>query len=187
MRIYELKIAPGSIFELAAGGDYVRVRTSAVDLTIENPEFSEKIIASAGEAYEFTQFKRLQISHDDLADQTVQLIISKGKKADSSKVGGSITIAGQNGAASQGRVSLTNVNQVIIAANASRKFLLIQNNDSSAFMRVNIAGVAATAAEGFRIAPGASFEFEHFNVTGAINAIMETATAAAGNVEYAEV
>lgn len=49
MRLYTLKIAPGEVFELAAVGDYVRVRSSAVDLNIEQPDSNEQILVGDGE------------------------------------------------------------------------------------------------------------------------------------------
>lgn len=97
---------------------------------------------------------------------------------------GDITLG--QGAFAQGRASVTNANQVIIAANASRRFLMIQNNDASAFMRVTLSGAAATAAQGFRLAAGDSLDLSGYQCTAAINVMMETATAAADNVEWAE-
>jgi len=189
MRLYSINVATGQAFDLAAYGDYVLVRSSAVDLIIENTESGEKIEVSQGDDFQFDLFSSLRISHSSGSDQPVKLVISTGKKAGSAKVGGSVSVStfpANNGAATQNRVSLTNVNQQILAANAGRKYLLIQNNDTSAVMRVRIDGVAATAAEGFKIPAGGTFEFESFNVTGAINCIMETATGAVGNVEFAE-
>lgn len=184
MRIYEIKIAPNSIYELAANGDYVRVRTSLVDLNIENPEFSEKIIASSGDAYEFTQFKRLQISHNDAAEQTVQLIISKGKKADSSKIGGSITLAGGVAVASQvpaqatganTQKTVTNASASLVAANAAREYLLIQNKDASGNIYINF-GAAATVANGVLIPPKSTFILDSNILTAQIFAIGDIAS-----------
>lgn len=189
MRLYSINVAAGAAFDLAAFGDYVLVRSSAVDLIIENPENGEKIEVSQGDDFQFDRFSSLRISHSDGADQAIKLIISTGKRAGSAKVGGAISLANLpavNGAFTQGRVSLTNVNQAIIAAKATRRYLLIQNNDAAAIMRVTLDGTAATASAGFRVQPGAVMEIPNFAVTGAINAIMETATATANNVEFSE-
>lgn len=195
MRVQTIKIAAGESFDLAANGDYVRVRSSAVDLNIEQPDSGEIIEVSQGDDFQFTPFSRLRISHADGAEQTVKLIISKGKKAGSSQVSGSITgsvtvssgtvaISNVNGAFTQGRASVTNTNQTIIAANSSRRYCLVQNNSVSAVLRLRVDGVAATTSQGFRLQPGATLELPAFCTTGAINAIMETADATAGNVEF---
>lgn len=186
MRIKTIKIAAGEAFELTAPGDYVRVRSSAVDLTIENPDSGEVLEVSQGDDFQMSPFKSLRISHASGVEQTVKLIIATGKKAGSSQVGGSIQIAGQQGPFTQGRASVTNANQQIIAAKSDRRYLLIQNNDLSAVLRVTLNGSAATASAGFRVQPGGVLELPNFAASGAVNAIMETATAAAGNVEFVE-
>lgn len=186
MRLYSLNVATGQAFDLAAFGDYVLVRSSAVDLIIENPESGEKIEVSQGDDFQFDRFSSLRISHSSGADQAIKLIISTGKKAGSAKVGGSVTIAGNVGALAQGRASVTNVNQVIRNANPARKYFMVQNNDPVAVLRVNLAGAAATAAQGFRVQPGGVLELQNYQGSAAIYCIMETATAAAGNVEFLE-
>jgi hypothetical protein len=190
MRIKTLKIAPNEAFELAVAGDYVRVRQSLVDLIIENQEAGEVIEVSQGDDFTFTPFKTLRISHSSSAEQVIKLIVSTGKKAGSSQVGGSVTIAGdiglKNSAYTQGRASVTNANQAIIPANLLRKYLLIQNNDQAAFLRVKLDGSAATVDSGFRIPPNASLELATVCSTNAINCIMETATGTVSNVEFVE-
>jgi hypothetical protein len=208
MRLVTIKVSPGAAYELAVAGDYVRVRESAVNLIIENTTNSEKIEVSQGDDFEFTPFQNLRISHDDAAEQTIKLIVSKGKKAGSAQVGGSVSLTGAvelgdvtlaaletinignkdavNGAFTQGRVSVTNANQVLIAANANRRYLMLQNNDAAAVLRVTLNGNAATAAQGFRVQAGGVLEVPIFAVTGAINCMMETATETAGNVEFVE-
>lgn len=97
-----------------------------------------------------------------------------------------VNIGNVNGAFNQGRASVTNANQVLIAANANRRYLMLQNNDAAAVLRVTLDGNAATAAQGFRVQPGGALDIPAYAVTGAISCMMETATAAAGNVEYVE-
>lgn len=176
--------------EIAASGNYVQVRSSAVDLIIEHPNTGERIEVSQGDDFQFDDFKTLYLENTAATTETIKLTISKNKKAGSAKVGGSVNIAGSvelaNGALTQSRASVTNVNQAILAANASRRYLLIQNNDAAAILRVTVDGNAATVAQGFRIGAGDSLELSTFAPTGAINCIMETATATADNVEFVE-
>lgn len=190
MRTSSYRIPAGEKIEIAAAGNYVQVRESAVDLIIEHPEKNEKIEASQGDDFQFTDFSRLYVTNTGGVDATVKLTISKDKKAGSAKVGGSVNVAGSvtlaNGAMTQGRASVTNADQAIIAANASRRYLLVQNNDAAAVLRVRLDGNAATASQGFRVGAGDSLELSTFAPTGAIHCMMETATAAVGNVEFVE-
>jgi hypothetical protein len=116
--------------------------------------------------------------------QTVKIAVGVGD-AGYNRVSGSVQVIGQQGAITEGQVQLTNANQTIIAARASGKFAMVQNNDPAAVMRVTIDGAAASATRGFRLQPGQPMDFTVYNPTGAINACMETATAAAANCEFA--
>ena len=171
MRLITISIASGRAFDLAASGDYVRVRSSAVDLTIEQPDSGEVIEVSQGDDFEFTPFSRLRVSHASGSTQTVKLIISKGKRAGSAQVSGSITVAGQNGAFTNANKTVTNASGQLLAANASRRYLLIQNNDSAGDIYVRLDGATATTATGVKIAPGGSYEIQGYAPTGAITAI----------------
>jgi hypothetical protein len=91
-----------------------------------------------------------------------------------------------NGTGTQNRASLTNTAQMLLAANANRKYLLVQNNDASAYMRITLDGSTPSATAGFRVSPGGSMEMSNYTVSGMVKAIMETATAAAANVEFME-
>lgn len=98
-------------------------------------------------------------------------------------VNASITLLGQNGSFVDSQFSVTNGNQVIVAANVARRYLLIQNNDGAQTLRVSLDGTAATATKGKRLAPGQSIELQGYVATTAINAMMEAATATANNVD----
>lgn len=177
MKIYTIKIAVGSAYELAADGDYVRVRSSAVDLIIENIASGEKIEVSQGDDFEFTPFKNLRISHASGSEQTVKLIISKGKKAGSAQVGGNISVA--NLPAPQGAFTQNSIHLVstlsfqIVAANTARRYLLIQNNDTSAVLRVGLA-VSVSSTIGLRLMPGDCLELNNYVSTNSVNACFET-------------
>ena len=190
MRTSSYVLQAGERIEIAASGNYVRVRKSLVELIIENGESNEKVEVSEGDDFEFSPFKNLYITNTGAIADTIKLTIANGKKAGSAKVGGSVALAGSvtlaNGAMAQNRASVTNANQQILTANANRRYLLIQNNDAAAILRVTVNGTAATISQGFRIAAGETFELPVFAANGAINCIMETATAAAGNVEFVE-
>ena len=190
LRNYSLKINPNEKLEFGLRGDTVRVIAASCTLYFETKDGNSSFYLVEGEQAVFTnaEFLAIDIFHNEVAEQAIVLAVGENASIGSAKISGLVQVSAikNNGAVTQGRVSLTNVNQQLLAANANRKYLLIQNNDPIAIMRVNLAGVAATAAQGFRIDVGASLELSNFNVTGAINVIMETATAAVGNVEFSE-
>ncbi len=188
IREITVKIGAGLSDEFAFKGNYIRAKVAPYALTIENMGSAGRDVFTLGEGEDAIfngDFERLRITNNGVVDASFVLVIAKDAKVNSAKLSGNVTV-NNNGAATQNRVSLTNVNQQILAANAGRKYLMIQNNDAGAVMRVKIDGSAATAAQGFRIPAGSTYAFDGFNVTGAINCMMETATAAAGNVEFAE-
>jgi hypothetical protein len=190
MRTIPINIAAGQTEEFAAAGNYLQVRQSAVDLIIENPLTAEKVEASQGDDFQFDDFKSLRVTNTGVTDQLIKLTVSKNKKAGSAKVGGSVNVSGAvllaNGALTQGRATVTNANQAILAANANRRYLMIQNNDPLTVLRVTVDGNAATATQGFRVEAGSSFELPTFATTGAVNVMMETASAVANNVEFVQ-
>lgn len=190
LRSYKFIIPAGEKSEYPIRGNSLRVIASNVPVYFSSSDGSTDFYLNEGEQARFAgRFEEINIYHNDAREQVIELAVGEGAEIGSALLSGSVNVSNfpaLGGAFTQGRASVTNVNQVILAANANRKYLLIQNNDAAAVMRVTLDGSAATAAQGFRIDAGASLELSQFNVTGAINAMMETATAAAGNVEIAE-
>jgi hypothetical protein len=183
-------LAAGQTVKFHDLGNFVRVLASTEPLTIrayKNGQVltdSPNISAGYAEQYE-DHFDAVEV-YSALA-QTVQIAIRFGSMVffDQSPTG-NVTLTNPTetgGAFTQSRVDLTNVNQQLLAANTARRYLLIQNNDSSAVMRVTLHGIAATVTQGLRIPAGGLLEIPNYAVTGAVNAIMETATANTGNVE----
>ena len=186
MKTYTIVIPNGVTFELAARGNYVRVKTAPVDLVIINPDANgdERVEASQGDDFEFSTFERLSISHSAGTAQTFKIVISRDKKSNSTPVSGATAVSSLPATAvafSQVSFNVTNASQQLRAAKADRRYLLVQNNDASAVLRVSI-GTAATATVGVRVPPGAALEIENYVPNGIIYAMMETATAATSNV-----
>ncbi len=170
-------------------GNFLRVLNATANLTIRTYKngaiLTEAIGVSAGYAEHFDEpYQALEIY--SATAQTVQIASRLGSQVYYDQApNGNVSITNNNGAFTQSRVSLTNVNQQLLAANAARRYLMLQNNDVSSYMRITLDGSTATALIGFRLAPGGALDLSGFNTTSAINAIMETATATAGNVEIA--
>lgn len=168
-------------------GNFLRVLNATANLTIRTYKngaiLTEAIGVSAGYAEHFDEpYQALEIY--SATAQTVQIASRLGSQVYYDQApNGNVSITNNNGAFTQSRVSLTNVNQQLLAANTTRRYLMIQNNDAASTMRLTLDGSTATTIIGLRIDPGAAFDLSQYNPTGAINAIMETATATANNVE----
>lgn len=188
MRTLTVKIAAGATEEIGATGDYVRVRLAPYDVKIENTQTGEIVEASQGDDFQLSPFTELRITNLGGVDAVFKVTIATGKKAGSAPgvISGTVTVGNNNGAFTQGRASLTNVAQTLLAANAARRTLTIQNNDGGQALRYTLGGTTPTASAGFRLLPGASVTIQGYACTGAINAIMEAATAATNNIEFVE-
>ena len=100
---------------------------------------------------------------------------------------GSVAITNINGAFADTQKSVTNANQALLAANANRRYALIQNNSAAGqVLRVTLDGTNATVAKGKRIQSGQSLELQGYVATTAIYGFMETADATANNVDITE-
>lgn len=157
MKPITLKIAPGTSEEIAVTGDYVRVKTASVPVRIEAENGEADDTAEQGDALNLKPFTRLRVSHSDAAEQTITLQIGNGTSADSARVGGRVdvqSLPATAGPMTQAAPAVGLVSTQILAANASRRFLEIQNNDPAADVYVNLAGDPASAATGIKLAPG---------------------------------
>lgn len=114
--------------------------------------------------------------------QTIKIATAQGRGGYNRMVG-AVSLTNRQGAFTQTQLSVTNANQVALAANAARQYLLIQNNSAAAVLRVKLDGNAATATSGLRILAGMSLELQGFVCNSAVNVMMETADATANNVE----
>lgn len=88
------------------------------------------------------------------------------------------------GAFTQAQKTVTNASSTLLAAKSNRRYLLVQNNDATGIVYVNLQGSTATTANSFKIEPGGSLELDNFCPSGAITAIGSIASNA--NVVTAE-
>lgn len=73
------------------------------------------------------------------------------------------------------QATVTNTSAQLVAANASRSYLLIQNKDATGNIYVTF-GAAATVANGLLIPPGGSYELNCNILTAQVNAIGDIAS-----------
>lgn len=76
----------------------------------------------------------------------------------------------------QAAATVTNASASLVAAKANRSYLLIQNKDAAGNIWLNLAGAAATQANGVKIPPGGSLELNCNMLTAQIFAIGDIAS-----------
>lgn len=113
-------------------------------------------------------FDRIEI--DVTGTDTVQVGIGNGQ-ARYNRSQGSVAVTNVNGAFTNINATVTNTSNMLRAANAARRYLLIQNNDTSGDIYVRLDGGTATTATGVKIAAGGSYELAGFVPTGGVTAI----------------
>lgn len=128
-------------------------------------------------------FDRVEI--DVGGADTVQVGIGNGS-ARYNRSQGNVAVTNTGGAFAHAQASVTNADTSLLAANAARRYCLIQNNSAAGVLRVRFDGAAATAAFGVRVQPGQFVEVPNYAVTNAVRGFMETADATANNVEIVQ-
>ena len=113
-------------------------------------------------------FDRVEI--DVTGADTVTIGIGNGQ-ARYNRSQGSVAVTNISGAFANAQATVTNASTQIKAANATRRYLLIQNNDAAGDIYVRLDGTAATIGTGVKIPAGGSYELQGFVPIGAITAI----------------
>lgn len=171
MRQMDFEIPAGQAVEFGAVGDYVRIKSASVAVRVEAPDNGEFLDLEEGDSANLTRFNRLRISTQSASAQDVIILIGNGTTADSAKVGGAISIVGAAIPMASSQKTVTNASGTLAAANASRKLLIVQNNDASGVIYVNLSGAAATAANGVKIPAGGVLLLDSVVPSGAVTAI----------------
>jgi hypothetical protein len=113
-------------------------------------------------------FDRVEV--DVAGADTIQIGIGNGQ-ARYNRSQGSVAITNVNGTFSNTQKTVTNAGGQLLAANALRRYLIIQNNDVIGDIYVRMDGTAATLTTGIKIPAGGTYEIQGFVPTGAITAI----------------
>lgn len=172
----DVTITAGQVLEYFEPGDFFRLLDSSDPLTIrfyyQGKEVSEAANIGEGFAEKFRagSFDRVQI--ESATTQPIQFVIRLGADVFYDKPPtGQVMLTGEQGAFTQAQATVTNASGQLLAAKATRRYLLIQNNDASGDVFVTLDGAAATTAKGIKIAAGGSYECAGFCPTGAVLAI----------------
>lgn len=132
-----------------------------------------------GELADFeAAFDRVEI--DVTAADTVQVGIGNGQ-ARYNRSQGNVAITNLTGSVTQTQKTVTSAAAELLAAKVGRRYLLIQNNDVTGIVYLNLSGAAAVGS-GIKIAPGGSYvadaSFCPGNAISAIGSIASNANIA---------
>ena len=179
IEIIQATFTPGESKTWMLGGSYFELIDcpNTIDVVLTDRNGAQRGIMKAAEAsfhLRNTEFDTIQLT--SATAQTVRFGYGSGE-AGTRRASGSVNIANKRGAFTQAQgPNITNGASVqLLAANAARSYLLIQNNDASGDIYVTLDGTAATTAKGIKIAAGGSLELADFLPTGQVNAIGNTA------------
>jgi hypothetical protein len=185
IRNLTINIKAGQTEEFPIRGDGLRLVSANVPIYFKSIDGDMDFYLEQGEQALFDNavFTRMQVFHSDGADQQIIITVSEGSKFNGAKISGVIALDATTLAAletitpepvravgSNVQKTVTSASASMVAANATRKYLLIQNNDTTGHIYINF-GAAATTANGVKIAAGGSFELNSNILTAQIFAI----------------
>ena len=170
LKIYDFTLAAGGSQTILVESDYFRVMTAAGVIDVIGDTFGTLPALQAGQGLQNTSYKRLTIRDASGAPNTGTILCSGDLFIDNRTLG-SVSLIPATNSFVQLAAAVTNVSSVIDAANTSRKYLLIQNKDSTGSIYVNLTGAAATVANGIEVPPGSALELTTAVPTASITAI----------------
>lgn len=166
-------------------GRYFRLldNVSPVDIVfyLKGQEVGKALQMRAGLAADGIDFDRIDITTG--ASELVKFIVSWAPiRYD--RLSGDMDVNNTSGGYTNSRASvLSSGVSTLLAANAARRYCLVQNNDTSVAVRLTMDGVNPTTAQGVRIPAGGYWESPAlFAPTGAIKAIAESGAGCAVEV-----
>lgn len=177
--------------EINEAGDFLRILSSAAEDVALKFYYQGREVAdvqNVGAGYsESLKFDRVRIT--TVAGGQVSIVtrmggqVSYDRAVGAVNITGTVTVKNENGGFSQTLGNVTGASGQLLAANANRRYLLIQNNDAGVTIYLRLDGTAATVANGVKLTPGQSLEIQGRAPTGQINVIGSGATTAVAVLE----
>lgn len=175
LQIYDFSVAANGSFQLPVEGSYVRIISCIGNVNVIGDTFGKLGPINKGQGLQNTPYHRLTIQDTSGSANSGTVLVSDEDFIDQTLYG-SISLSGQNGAMTQAQATVTNASTALLASNANRRYLLIQNNDPGGDIYVTLDGTTATTTKGIKIAAGAAYESANYCPTAAINAIGSVAS-----------
>lgn len=182
--IYTFDLAANGPYRLLVAGEYFKILSATGPVDVQS-DFGRLNSLVTGQGLAKNPFSSLYFTDVSGAPNTLRVLVGDSDFIDG--VTGDVnvqnfpalqlvSVQNNQGAFAQAQETVTNASTVMLAANAARRYLLIQNNDATGIIYVNLTGAAATALNGVKLGPGASLEIANFAPTAAITAIGSLAT-----------
>lgn len=178
-KIYTIPLTGNGSYRLQVAGRFFKIISATGQLSVNAPgSFGTISPLTGGQGLEDTPFSELYLTDLTGSSNSVVLVIGDERFIDTSL--GSVSISAnkspQVGTVTQTTKTVTNASALLLAANPSRQYLLIQNKDGAGNVFINVAAAAATVAGGLKVAAGGNFEPTSAVMTGAIYAIGDIAS-----------
>lgn len=174
---YDFTIPANGVYRLLVAGDYFKLMTAAGAVNVQ-AEWGELRGLLAGQGLEATPFGYLVFTDVSGASNPVRVFVGDEKFIDG--LGGTVNVGTnavpKSAAFSNTAKTVTNASAQLLAANAARQYLLIQNQDPSGILWIGFGAGAVTTANGVRIIPGGAYELVGVCSTQAIQAIGDIAS-----------
>lgn len=169
-QIYAVPLTANGSYRLLVAGQYFKILSATGAVRVES-EFGALSGLIAGYGLEDTPFSYLYITDQSGATNQVSIVVGDEKFVDT-RVTGSVTFGPLNTSFVGAASNVTNASAQVLAANASRKYLLIQNNAASGDIYIRLDGGVVTTANGIKISSGGgAYELSTVVPSGAITAI----------------
>lgn len=170
-----ISVGAGSLTQFHIPGDFFRLMSTQGLCTVYFYREGQVIATSAGVSGGYAeQFKEAfdRIAIESAGAQNIQFVSRLGNVVSyDAPPMGLVTVANTAGAFTQAAATVGTTSAQLLAANAARRYLLVQNKAASGDIFITLEGTAATSTNGVRIGPGDSLELNGFAPTGAIMAI----------------
>lgn len=163
--------------EFTEQGDFFRVMsaTAAVDVIFYDATGaelarSEGVQSGYAERFRGRKFGKVRIT--SATAQAIQFVVrDENEVFYDQPPNGQVTVTNVRGAFTSTQKTVTNASGSLVAANAARRYLLVQNNDAAGIVYVNLQGATATAVNGVKLNPGDSLELQGYVPDNGITAI----------------
>ncbi len=157
-KIYTFQLAANQTYRLQVQGHYFKLISTTGIIDVQ-AKFGRLEGMLTGQGLEKTPFDDLIFINSSGADNTVKVLVGDENFIDAF-TGNMTIVAGKQPQSSSfvnAQKTVINVNAELLAANAARQYLIIQNKDLYGKIYISF-GAAATVGNGLEIGPGGAFE-----------------------------
>lgn len=173
--ILTMTVQAGSLTQFTEEADFFRLLETGAAVNVyfyrQGAEIARSESVKEGYAERFgVPFDTLKI--ESAVTQSIQFVTRLGNVVNyDATPTGDVNILNVNGPFANSQKTVTNASGELLTDNVLRRYLLIQNNDTSGDVYIRLDGQPATVVTGVKISAGGSYEVAGFAPTGKITAI----------------